>query len=77
MSDSPATKSDINGPVRRWKDDHGIYWAENEWLRLAWAKTDDPAKEGSLGFHGPDEICVEFISPKNAADFDRKWSLNT
>lgn len=74
MNADTQTEFGINGPVRRWRDDHRIYWAENDWLRLAWARTDDPAKVGRLGFHGPEQVCVEYISPTTSLEFDQRWA---
>lgn len=56
------------GIVKRWTDENGIHWAENDFIRLAWAYTNDPAKVGTFGWHGPDRVCVEYIlAPKEAA----------
>lgn len=48
------------GPVRRWIEG-GILYAENDFVRVCWGPTDDPAQVGKLGFYGPKEICVEFV----------------
>jgi hypothetical protein len=50
------------GPVKRWTDEDGIMWAENDFIRLAWAYTDDPGKVGKFGWYGPRQVCVEFIA---------------
>jgi hypothetical protein len=47
--------------VKRWKTGD-ILWAENDFVRGVYVVASDPRKVGTLGFHGPDEICVEFIS---------------
>lgn len=48
------------GPVRRWLDGDILY-AENDFIRLAWACTGDPAKIGRFGWHGPKQIGVEYV----------------
>lgn len=52
---------DYLGPVRRWQEGD-IRYAENDWIRLAWVETDDPAMVGKFGFHGPDQIGVEYMA---------------
>lgn len=49
------------GPVRRWQDGD-IHYVENDWIRLAWVYTDDPAKFGTFGWHGPQQIGVEYVT---------------
>lgn len=49
------------GRVRRWKEGDRLF-AENDWFRGAYVVTDNRSKVGSMGLHGPDQICVEFIS---------------
>jgi hypothetical protein len=48
------------GPVRHWQDGD-IHYAENDFIRLAWVVTDDPAKVGTFGWHGPGQIGVEYV----------------
>jgi len=62
--------TDFFGPVRRWKEGD-IYFAENDWMRLAWAATDDPKMIGMCGWHGPREIMVEYCSRETADKFER------
>jgi hypothetical protein len=54
------------GEVRRWKEGD-VLWAENDFIRMAYAVTDDTDLVGSIGLHGPDQLCVEYISPTTAA----------
>ena len=61
------------GPVMRWMNGD-IYVAENDFVRLAWAATDDPEQVGKFGWHGPQQIGVEYISREQAKEFDKKWS---
>jgi len=56
----------LDGPVRRWKTGD-ILHAENDILRMAYVVTRDPEKVGTLGWHGPDQICVEYISPQSGS----------
>lgn len=60
------------GPIRRWKEGD-ILWLENELAIIAYAVTDDPEKIGSLGLHGPDEMCVQYISIEQA----KPWNDDT
>lgn len=53
------------GKVRRWKDGDRL-WAENDWVRGVYVVTAEPDKVGSIGLHGPDQMCVEFISEDKA-----------
>lgn len=53
------------GPTRRWRDGD-ILHAENDFISGAYVVTDDKSKVGELGFHGPRELCVEYISPEAA-----------
>lgn len=54
------------GPVKRWKEGD-IYFAENSFLRMAYAVTHDRAKLGTVGI--VNDIFVELIS----ADQGRRW----
>lgn len=59
----------IDGPfgkVRRWKDGDILY-AENDAVLMAHVVTDDLTKLGQLAWHGPNKICVEYVSPKTAS----------
>lgn len=57
------------GETRRWKDGD-ILHAENVFISGAYVVTDDKSKVGSLGFHGPRELCVEYISAEAAKVWD-------
>jgi hypothetical protein len=52
---------DFLGPVRRWREGDS-YYAENDVVRIAWVYTDDPAKVGTFGWHGPQQIGVEYVA---------------
>lgn len=54
------------GPVKRWQEGN-ILWASNDFITMAYVEADDPRKVGHLGWEGPDEICVQYIGPKEAA----------
>ena len=56
------------GPTRRWLEGDILY-TKNDFVQLAWARTDDPAKVGKLGYHGPQQVIVEYIDPDT-------WALN-
>jgi len=49
------------GPTRRWVDD-GILYAENDFIRLAWAPTDDPNLVGQFTWYGSRQIGVELMA---------------
>jgi hypothetical protein len=53
--------------ISRWVIKDGIIYVENDICILAWAPTDDLTQIGKIGWHGPEKICVEFVS---RADFD-------
>lgn len=59
------------GPVKRWKDGD-ILHAENDFISGAFVVTDDQSKIGELCFHGPRELCVEYINAKTAKLWDEK-----
>jgi hypothetical protein len=50
-------------PTRRWKDGD-VLWAENDFCRIAYVPTDDPAKLAGwrMGLHGPEKLCVSYIT---------------
>lgn len=50
------------GLVRCWLEGDILY-AENDFLKLAWAQTNDPEKFGKFGWHGPRQIGVEYVGP--------------
>lgn len=59
------------GPVRRWREGDR-YYAENDFVRMVYVVADDPEKAGNfgrLGLHGPDQMCVEFVT----ADVVKNW----
>ena len=49
------------GPVHRWQEGD-IMYAENDFILLTWVYTDDPSKVGTFGWHGPNQIYVEYIA---------------
>lgn len=59
-------KSAVFGPVHRWTEGD-VLKASNDWISMAYVVTDDSEKVGSLGLHEPDQLCVEYISPAQAA----------
>lgn len=60
------------GKVRRWKSNDGILWAENDWIRMAYAvfdpAIDHEVKGFALGVRNG--IFVELISAEQAKAFD-------
>ena len=64
---------DALGSVKRWMDGD-IYMAKNDFCSLAWAVTDDPAKVGSFGWHGPQQIGVEYVSADWVKRHGHLWS---
>jgi len=48
------------GPVREWWEGD-IFHRSNDFFSLSLVFTDDPAKDGTNGFHGPREVCVEYM----------------
>jgi hypothetical protein len=46
--------------IERWWDGEILY-VQNNFVRLAYAYTDNPAIVGTYGWCGPQEICVEYI----------------
>jgi hypothetical protein len=50
------------GPVREWREDDIIYRA-NDFISGAFVETPDPEKIGTLGWHGPKQVCVEYVKP--------------
>lgn len=58
------------GPVKRWRDGD-IIFVENDWIRMAYVETDDPSKVGTLGLHGPDRMCVEYIARRAHGEHER------
>lgn len=59
----------VFGKVYRWRVGD-IFFAKNDWISMAYAVTDDPAKVGTVGLHGPEEMCVEFIGADKAKLWD-------
>lgn len=55
------------GPVKRWKTGN-VYWAENDFLKMAYAVTHEPDKLGTVGIQ--DEIFVEYISETQSRLWD-------
>ena len=64
--------SEALGPVLLSKDprDPNVLLAENNFVILAYVKTDDLKKIGTDGWFGPQEIWVEYIGAKRAAQWD-------
>lgn len=60
---------EVFGKVCRRKDGDILY-ASNEWVSMAYVVADDPRKIGHMGWHGPDEICVEYITPEQGKLWD-------
>jgi hypothetical protein len=60
----------VFGPVHRWKDGD-ILRASNDWVSMAYVVADDPRKIGHMGWHGPDEVCVEYITQEQG----RLWEF--
>lgn len=56
--------------TKRWKDEDGILWAENDWFIAAYFPTNNIAKLGRLGVEGRDDIYVEYISVEVAKQWD-------
>lgn len=59
LSDS-ETKELYGGPLRIWRTPDRICWAENDFLRMAYVI--DPAKAGTEGWFGPNQIWVQYIT---------------
>ena len=59
------------GETRRWTKD-GIIYAENDFVRMAYAGTSDPKKIGTLGWRGPDRVCVEYVGTEIAEAMIRR-----
>lgn len=55
------------GNIKRWKDGD-LLWAENDWVKMAYAVSGDPAKIGNIGIVG--DTYVEFITEKQARLWD-------
>lgn len=53
--------------VKRWKDGK-IYWAENSFLKMAYAVTHDRAKLGTVGIEN--DLFVEYISEQQGKLWD-------
>lgn len=62
------------GPVRRWKEGN-VLFAENDFIKMAYAVTKVPEKIGTLGWYGKGQnaICVEFISES----VSHAWSITS
>jgi hypothetical protein len=58
------------GSVRRWKEGD-ILWASNDWIGGAYVVTDDPREVGHMAWHGPKEICVEYITAEQGKLWDQ------
>ena len=69
LPDPTAVEERVFGNVRRWRDGERL-WAENDWVTMVYVVTDDTELVGSVGLHGEDQMCVEFISPQTAELWD-------
>ena len=58
----------IFGEVRRWKEGD-ILWAENDIIRMCYVVAENDSMVGHEGWHGPQQIWVEYISP----DMAKAW----
>ena len=65
QTDEQLNQLALLGKTKHWTKD-GIIYAENDIARVAYAGTTDRKKIGTLGWHGPDQICVEYIDAKMA-----------
>jgi hypothetical protein len=78
VSKPPAPNESLRklfGPVRRWKDGERL-WAENDFATVVSVATDDPAKLTGwrLGLHGPDQMCVGYITREEAKAWEPSYA---
>lgn len=62
---------EVFGKVYR-RRDGDILYASNSWVSMAYVVSADPRKIGHMGWHGTDEICVEYITPEQGKLWDQQ-----